>query len=209
MADENMAKRLALLIPTRDSLQDGLRNADLGLLANRAGGSVDEGMLTLDLLSDDFMIRWPEVRVYADDGAEARIDLQVLLLTYLRNADGSRPMGSWLSLRELPDGGFYHRAFQGYAPDLLARRYGEDLQAFRLAAEATCGRKEPMGTASYSYLGLPNVRLAAVLWEGDEEFPSAARILFDEACSRYLATDLLATLGRMLVSKLLKAQPAT
>lgn len=205
MANDNLDKRLALLVPTRDKLQRALENVNVGLLAVRSGGSHNDGVLELELLGDVYLVHWPEVRVSTQDGSDARLDLQVLLLTYLRNADGTRPTGSWLSFRELPDGGFYHRAFQGYAPDQLAKRFSEDVQAFRLAAEATGGRKEPMGSASYSYAGLPNVSLAAVLWEGDEEFPSSARILFDESCSRYLATDLLATVGRMLVSKLLKA----
>jgi hypothetical protein len=203
-----LQKRQDLLLPTIARLQEELQGMDGRLLAVRAGAEWPERQgrdIRLRLLGEEYAVAWPQATVgRVEDGSDARADVQVLLLTYLRNADGTPPAGSWLSFRELPNGGFYHRAFQGYAPDRIAQRLGNDLPAFRRAAEQIGGRKEPMGDASYGFQALPHVWLAAVLWEGDEEFPASARILFDETCSRYLPTDLLATLGRWLVSRLLK-----
>ncbi len=214
---EMLQKRRDLLLPTIARLQEELQGMDGRLLAVRAGALLcfppiggDEGGeqgsdIHLRLLGEEYAVAWPQATVRrVEDGSDARADVQVLLLTYLRNADGTPPAGSWLSFRELPNGGFYHRAFQGYAPDQIAQRLGNDLPGFRRAAEQAGGRKEPMGDASYGFQALPQVWLAAVLWEGDEEFPASARILFDETCSRYLPTDLLATLGRWLVGRLLK-----
>lgn len=210
---EMLQKRRDLLLPTIARLQEELQGMDGRLLAVRAGAEWQGSDIRLRLLGEEYAVAWPQATVRrVQDGSDARADVprlgrgvQVLLLTYLRNADGTPPAGSWLSFRELPNGGFYHRAFQGYAPDRIAQRLGNDLPAFRRAAEQTGGRKEPMGDASYGFQALPHVWLAAVLWEGDEEFPASARILFDETCSRYLPTDLLATLGRWLVGRLLKA----
>jgi hypothetical protein len=204
--DQLLQKRQDLLLPTIARLREELRDADAGLLAARSGADWHSGAIHLAMLGEEFSVRWPEVStVRASDGSPARPDLQVLLLTYLRNANGSRPTGSWLSFRELPDGGFYHRAFQGYAPDRLAERFGDDLGSFCAAAERIGGRREPMGDASYGFRALPQVWLAAVLWLGDDEFPASARMLFDETSSHYLATDLLATLGRWIVVRMLKA----
>jgi len=206
---EMLQKRRDLLLPTIARLQEELQGMDGRLLAVRAGAEWPEWQgsdIRLRLLGEEYAVAWPQATVRRlEDGSDTRADVQVLLLTYLRNADGTPPAGSWLSFRELPDGGFYHRAFQGYAPDRIAQRLGNDLPGFRRAAEQTGGRREPMGDASYGFQALPHVWLAAVLWEGDEEFPASARILFDETCSRYLPTDLLATLGRWLVGRLLKA----
>lgn len=208
MLDEILRKRQDLLLPTISRLREELQAMDARLLAIRAGAVWQEGTVRLQLSGEDYTIGWPEVVVHQEpDGGDTRPDIQVLLLTYLRNADGTPPTGSWLSFRELPNGGFYHRAFQGYAPDRLAQRFGDDLPAFRRAARQIGGRREPMGDASYGFQPLPHIWLAAVLWQGDEEFPSSARILFDESGSHYLPTDLLATLGRWLVVRLLKAAP--
>jgi hypothetical protein len=203
-----LKKRQDLLLPTVARLREEIRDMDGRLLAIRSGADWREGSLRLSLLGQEYEVQWPEAIVREENHAEeARSDLQVLLLTYLRNADGTPPSGHWLSFRELPDGGFYHLAFQSYAPNRLAERFGHDTAAFRRAGELSGGRREAMGDASFSYRALPQLWLAAVLWEGDEEFPASARILFDDNCGRYLATDLLATLGRMLVSQLLKAAP--
>jgi hypothetical protein len=44
-----------------------------------------------------------------------------------------------------------------------------------------------------------------VYWEGDEEFPSQARVLFEDTAARYMPTDGLAILGSQLVGRMLKA----
>ena len=62
-----------------------------------------------------------------------------------------------------------------------------------------------MGDAGYTFTVLPRVHLALVYWEGDEEFPSQARVLFEDSTSHYLPTDGLAILGSQLVGKILKA----
>jgi len=205
---ERLQKRQDLLLPTVARLREGLRGMDGPLLARRAGAEWDAGRLRLSVIGQEYEVQWPEAIVrQANHAAEARPDLQVLILTYLRNADGTPPSGRWLSFRELPDGGFYHLAFQSYAPDRLAQRFGHDIDAFRKAGQLTGGRPEGIGDASFGYRAMPQLWLAAVLWQGDEEFPASARILFDQNCGRYLATDLLATLGRMLVGVLLKAVP--
>jgi hypothetical protein len=206
--DEILRKRDGLLLPTIAALREELRTADVRLLAIRAGGDRQGNTIRFALLGEQYAISWPDVvvrSVQRDD--DVRPDIQVLLLTYLRNADGTPPTGSWISFRELPNGGFYHLAFQGYAADRLAQRFGDDLDGFRHAAELVGGRREPLGDASYGFQALPSIWLAAVLWQADDEFPASARILFDESASRYLATDLLATLGRWLVGRLLRAAP--
>lgn len=206
--EEMAQKRQNLLLPTIEELRERLQSMDGRLLATRAGAEWSGDHIRLELLGQAYVIDWPEAIVRpADEQQAARADIAVLLLTYLSNADGTPPAHNWVSFRELPDGGFYHRAFQGYAPDRLAQRFGDDIDAFRRAAKNAGGRREAMGDASYSFRALPQIWLAAVLWRGDEEFPAAARMLFDQTSKHYLATDLLATLGRMVVSAILKAAP--
>ncbi|MDA8188688.1 MAG: DUF3786 domain-containing protein, partial [Dehalococcoidales bacterium] len=67
------------------------------------------------------------------------------------------------------------------------------------------GSPESMGDLSYRFLALPYVPLAMVYWSGDEDFPAAAKVLFDESASHYLPTDALATLGGRLCNMILYA----
>ena len=60
------------------------------------------------------------------------------------------------------------------------------------------------GNAAYAVQVLPRVRLAAVYWLGDEDFPSQASILFEDTAPHYMSTDGLAVLGSHLVNAILQ-----
>ena len=104
-----------------------------------------------------------------------------------------------------PTGLFYVQAFQGYTGGRLVRELESGVDSFRRAAEALGGEPLEIGDAGYGFTVLPRVRLALVYWEGDEEFPSQAQVLFEDTAARYMSTDGLAILGSQLVGRLLKA----
>ncbi len=172
----------------------------------RAGARCSREGLRLSFFGQDYLISYPELVVYDPKGEECKEEYQALILDYLRNADGTPPLGEWLGFRELPEGQFYSKAFQGYTGDLLVREFGNDVKKFRQAAEALGGTSLGLGSAAYAFQVLPHLRLAVVYWEGEDEegFPPRANVLFDAAASRYLPTDGLAILGRLLCAKLIK-----
>jgi hypothetical protein len=130
---------------------------------------------------------------------------RALLLAYLATADGTPPSGRYISYRDLPDGMFYAQAFRGYAEMRLVRELGEGgIDAFRRGAEGIGGAPIEVGSAGYSVQVLPRVRLAAVYWLGDEDFPSQSSILFEDTAPHYMSTDGLAVLGSHLVNALLR-----
>jgi hypothetical protein len=128
-----------------------------------------------------------------------------MLLYYLVTADGAALAERWIGYRELPDGAFYANAFQGYSGNRLARTFGERPQDYIDAAQALDGIALPgLPGLAYAFLPLPRVRLATVLYPGDEEFPARGIVLFDAAAGHYLPTDGLALLGSGIVSRLAK-----
>lgn len=173
-------------------------------LVRRGGLVLHPDGMALDLVGKRYVVRWPELVVEEITGEESPEELQALVLDYLAHADGSSPTGRWLGFRELPHGGFYWQAFQGYSGDDLVRSLGGDSALFRRGAERLGGSPVALGDAAYAFRALPNVPLAAVWWEGDEEFPPRAAVLFDAVASHYLPTDGLAILGRMLCRRLIK-----
>jgi hypothetical protein len=194
------------LAPVVERGRAALRRVKPGKLALRSGCRQDaEGNFRLSFFwqeyvvsADDFTVR----RVDADE--EASSFTQSLILTYLATADGTTPSSRWIGFRDLPDGMFYARAFQGYSGGRLMRELPGGLASFRRAAEALGGESLDLGDAAYVFTVLPRVHLALVYWEGDEEFPSQARVLFEDTTARYLPTDGLAILGSQLVGRILK-----
>jgi hypothetical protein len=195
------------LAPVVEEAQTTLRQVKPSKLALRSGCEQDaNGNLRLSFFWREIVISGDDFSVRrADTGDEMPSFIQSIVLTYLVTADGTTPSGRWIGFRELPDGMFYAQAFQGYSGGRLVRELAGGLEALRRAAERLGGEPLSLGDAGYVFTVLPRVRLALVYWEGDEEFPSQARVLFEDSASHYLPTDGLAILGSQLIGKVLKA----
>lgn len=195
------------LAPVVEEAQATLRQAQPSKLVLRSGCEQDaDGNFRLSFFWREYVISGDDFTVRrADTGDEMPSFIQSLILTYLVTADGTTPSSRWIGFRELPDGMFYAQAFQGYSGGRLVRELEGGVEAFRRAAERLGGEPSAVGDAGYAFTVLPRVRLALVYWEGDEEFPSQAQVLFEDSASHYLPTDGLAILGSQLVGKILKA----
>jgi len=156
-------------------------------------------------LGQDYAVSFPKITVRTAAGKESDPATRLIILHYLIHADGTPPADHWISFRELPDGLVYYPAFQGRTSQRLTREYGMDARAFSAAAEALGGEKLTFGDASYMFRALPRIRMAVILYVGDEEFGPRVNVLFDAAASHYLPIEDLAVLGGMLASKLIEA----
>jgi hypothetical protein len=197
---ESMTRRL-------DTLRSELRERSPEEAAACAGGTYTDGCLHLTYWGNPVAVSWSDLEAqFSSDGTPCSTFDTAMLLYYLRSADGAPMADRWIGFRELPNGAFYHQAFQGYSGNQIANAYGEDPDAFERAARALQGWPLPaLAPHAYAFEPLPRIRLAAVLWPGDEEFPARASILFDAAASHYINTDCLALLGSGLARRLIKA----
>lgn len=193
------------LAPKVAEFQAALKCVPAEEIAWRSGATLKGDWLHLRMLFQPYEVNTRNYVVTKPGGQEVSSFYQSLILTYLTTANGASSADRWISFRELPDGGFYHRAFQGYAPDRLTKRWGLELRGFIAACLALGGTQLDIGDASFSFRVLPRVDLAAVYWLGDEDFPSRASILFDANAHHYMVTDGLAILGSHLVGKILAA----
>jgi hypothetical protein len=201
------------LAPIIEEAQATLRKVKPGKLVLRSGCRQDgDGNFRLDFFWRGYVVSGDDFSVLrADTGEETPSFIQSIILTYLATADGTTPSSRWIGFRDLPDGMFYVQAFEGYSGGRLVRElagFGASsggIEAFRRAAESLEGEPLALGNAGYVFTALPRVHLALVYWEGDEEFPSQARVLFEDTAAHYLPTDGLAILGSQLVGKILKA----
>ncbi len=195
------------LAPVVEEARTTLRQVKPGKLALRSGCQRDaDGNFRLTFFGQEYVVSGGDFAVRrADSGEEVSSFTQSLILTYLATADGTTPSSRWIGFRELPDGMFYVQAFQSYAGGRLARELRGGIAAFRRAAESLGGEPLDIGDAGFSFTVLPRVHMALVYWQGDEEFPSQARVLFEDTAAHYLPTDGLAILGSQLVGRVLKA----
>jgi len=187
-------------------LRARLEDANPAALAAHTGAVyVPETELHLSLFGEPFVITLPDLAVL--DGRtrleEPSLDTQAMLLFHLVTSNGAPLAGRWISFRELPNGGFYHQAFQGYTGHEIAKCFGNDLAALQRVALSLGGRPEEMGDAAFAFQALPRVPLLVAYWLGDEDFPPSARVLFDASAGNHLPTDGCAVLGSGLTRRLI------
>lgn len=189
-----------------EELRAGLRGRPAAGLASATGSDLVAGGFRLHLFTQPVFVPFPDLTpADAETGLPLPLPAQALLLYYFANADGALLTGRWISFAELPDGRIYNQAYQGYTGDLLARRFGADLPAFERAARSLGGREVAYGDRGFAFQALPRVSLLAVLWQGEDEFPASAKVLFDASVVHALPTDVCAILGGMLTRRLLSS----
>ena len=179
--------------------------------ASRCGaefeGDSRSGRFSLRLLDDEVMISFPGFEFSPD--CQLPPHIRALLVHHLAISDGSEPIGDWRAFADLPNGRFYARAFQGYAGDALVRRLAEKAVGLPDAVTSLGGRaltREELPTnadAAWVLPGLPEVPVAVLWWDSDDEFSARAELLFDKTAPNHLPTDGSAVLGSWLVGNLI------
>jgi hypothetical protein len=197
---ESMERRLG-------TLRDELRDRSIGHVAALCGGTLQKPGVLITYWDREILIAWPELTTTYLESKEVSSTFDTaMLLYYLTFADGTPMADKWIGFRELPDGGFYHQAFQGYSGNKIADQFSEDPDRYAAASNSLGGDALPaLAPYAFSFSPLPMIRLACALWPGDEDFPSKASILFDASASHYMPTDGLALLGSGLARRLIKA----
>ena len=130
---------------------------------------------------------------------------RTLILQYLSLTSGVHTRGRWQSFLQLPGGMLHYAPFQDIALKPLAKAFNGKVTLLGGAAEPLGGTTVAMGDAAVQVAALPKVPLLAVLWDGDDEFPASAQILFDELASDHLSTAALWVLGCEFAKRLMAA----
>lgn len=199
----------ALAVET-ERLRQALRQRPPDDLALRTGAvytarDADTGTLAIDLWGSTVVLDFPELVARREPLVPLSLPVQALLIYYLTTSDGSAPAREWVSFAELVGGRTYAQAFQGYSGNLLTRSFGTNIDAFRRACTSAGGEPVAFADAAFAFAALPRIPLLVTYWLGEDEFPSAAKVLFDRTATRHLPIDVCAILGGMLVSRILKA----
>jgi hypothetical protein len=124
-----------------------------------------------------------------------------ILATYSRTAE--RPEAFRLvSFRELPGGPAYEAAFRTRAILPLASRYSRDPRAFSIAVESPGGVPVAYADHACKLCTLSRVPVCLLIWEGSDEFPPSADLLFDASAPSYPETEASAMLGELVTQKI-------
>ena len=165
----------------------------------------ENGEFHIRILGVTYAVAHPDYALRVEKAAEQLPTLEGLhaetfLLRLLLEGKTATADSDFKTFRELPWGEVYIKPFTGRILTRAAFTFGTRIEAFRAAAEKLGGVPLRHGDASFEFRFLDEYRLRLIVWEGDDEFPPNAQLLYSAnfedgfaAEDRVVAGDLLIT----------------
>ena len=155
----------------------------------------------VNLLGREYAISHPEYAIRAMDGGTLPpLPTQTFLLRYLLEGKTVADNGTWLTFREMPWGELYIKPYTGRVLTRAAFTFGTRLAAFKAACEKMGATPVGHGDAGFQFSLLGGYRMQILVWEGDEEFPPNAQILYSDNFSDGFAAEDRVVAGDILIS---------
>ena len=161
----------------------------------------DGTAFTLRLLGRDFTITHPDYTIRAlDGGSVPPLPTQTFLLRYLLESKALAWGGQWKTFREMPWGEMYIKPYTGRVLTRAAFTFGTRINAFRAACEKMGAVKLNHGDAGYQFELISGYAMQLLVWEGDEEFPPNAQVLYSDNFADGFAPEERVVAGDILIS---------
>lgn len=161
----------------------------------------DGSEFTVTLLGRQFAIAHPDYAIRAlDNGPVPPLPTQTFLLRYLLESRDVAWMGQWKTFREMPWGEMYIKPYTGRVLTRAAFTFGTRVAAFKAAAEKMGALPLKNGDAGYQFDLIGGYRMRLLVWEGDEEFPPNAQVLYSDNFAVGFAAEDRVVAGDILIS---------
>lgn len=129
---------------------------------------------------------------------------QLVILHYMRLADGTPLNGQWMTMGEVKDGLIRGGDFDRRCEDVIRRRLSqiteEELEERCLAIGGQMMESNADFTVRFDFL--PYYPLLLKLWFADEEFPASGKLLLDTSADHYLMIEDAVSVGQIIIEML-------
>ena len=168
---------------------------------DRTGVKWDEKEFYVNLLGREYAISHPEYALRPmDGGLLPPLPVQTFLLRYLLESKAASWAGEWKTFREMPWGEMYIKPYTGRVLTRAAFTFGTRLAAFKAAAEKMGAAPVSHGDAGYEFDLIGNFKMRILVWEGDDEFPPNAQVLYSDNFAAGFAAEDRVVAGDILIS---------
>lgn len=167
----------------------------------RTGVKWDGKEFYVNLLGREFAIAHPVYAIRAlDGGALPPLPTQTFLLRYLLEAKEAKWSGEWKTFREMPWGELYIKPYTGRVLTRAAFTFGTRVAKFRAACEKMGADPVKHGDAGFRFDLIGGYQMQILVWEGDDEFPPNAQILYSDNFAEGFAAEDRVVAGDILIS---------
>ena len=161
----------------------------------------DGNKFYVNLLGRQYAVSHPKYDICAVDGGSLPpLACQTFLLRYLLESKAVSWGGQWKTFREMPWGEMYIKPYTGRVLTRAAFTFGTRLAAFRAACEKMKALPLQHGDAGYQFDFVGGYRMQILVWEGDDEFPPNAQVLYSDNFAEGFAAEDRVVAGDILIS---------
>ena len=181
--------------------EERFRGLDPVEAAARVNAKWDGKEFYVNLLGREFAISHPDYALRALDGGKLPpLPTQTFLLRYLLESKDAAWNGAWKTFREMPWGEMYIKPYTGRVLTRAAFTFGTRVAAFQAAAEKMGAEPVKHGDAGFEFPLIGNYRMRILVWEGDDEFPPNAQVLYSDNFAQGFAAEDRVVAGDILIS---------
>jgi hypothetical protein len=187
-----------------DQLREDGYKASLDLAWDDLLAIRSDGEFILPLLDGQVTVQLESRNVIIDLPGSDRF-LEIVVLHYLRwslQNEDKRGQWEWALFRQMPGGEAYQSAFQERTVRPLADVFSNDPTMMVKAAKGLGGRLEPLGSVTAVLPFLPHLEVRVTVWQGDDEVPGNATVLFPRTIPPMLPTEDYAEIGAVVLASL-------
>ncbi len=177
--------------------EEKFRTLDPREAAARTGAKWDGKEFYVNLMGKEYAIAHPQ---YALRPGTLPLPVQTFLLRWLLEGRQVAWAGEWKTFREMPWGELYIKPYTGRVLTRAAFTFGTRVAAFRAACEKLGALPVKHGDAGYELELVDGYRIHILVWEGDEEFPPSAQVLYSDNFATGFAAEDRVVAGDILIS---------
>ena len=169
--------------------------------ARLSGVKWDCNEFYVNLMGREYAISHPDYAIRpVDGGALPPLPVQTFLLRYLLESRDVAWNGEWKTFREMPWGEMYIKPYTGRVLTRAAFTFGTRVDAFRTACEKMGAQSVKHGDAGFLFDFVGGYRMQILVWEGDDEFPPNAQVLYSDNFAEGFAAEDRVVAGDILIS---------
>jgi len=168
-------------------------------VCRRAGCRYDraEDRYTMSVWNEDVNI-FPHSMTIESAGGERQerhTYFHLFAVHYLLGAQAVNIADSWISEKEVPGGATFFRGPHRIPTDMVSNQFNNDIDAFSQRCITLGGEPIEMADAAYGFRITDRIPVAALYWQGDDDFPAECKLLYDRTITAHLAPDVIYALA--------------
>lgn len=119
----------------------------------------------------------------------------LFVVHYLLGCREMQPAGQWISEKDIAGGATFFRGPHEIPAHSIASRFDRDIIGFKKRCQQYGGLVLNLADAAFVFSIAPRIPVAVLYWQGDDEFPTETKLLFDKTIDRHLASDIIYALS--------------